>query len=168
MSSPAHSLLTLSKGPLFLHLYYVIIIIFCLKFKSSCSLSRTLNLFLEVSGILYFLRLFKNLPPLPPYPSQTLTSPAGRFLCLEVNLKICQLIFFLSFFFFFFSLSSTAGAKMWWFVLLQSLSFCFLLFQPPAGFPTWCWVIWCRCSKRLVFMSLADGLGKLHDVPAAQ
>ena len=99
MSTPAHSLLTLSKGPLFLHLYQVIIIILCLKFKSSCSLSRTLNLFLEVSGILYFLRLFLNLPPLPPYPSQTLTSPAGRSLCLEVDLKICQLIFFLSFFF---------------------------------------------------------------------
>ena len=101
MSSPAHSLLTLSKGPLFLHLYYVIIIIFCLKFKSSCSLSRTLNLFLEVSGILYFLRLFLKPPSFAPIPITNFDKSSWQISLSGSQLKNLP-THFLSFFFFFF------------------------------------------------------------------
>lgn len=161
MSTPAHSLLTLSKilSPSLLgYNHYT-----CLKFKSSCSLSRTLNLFLEVSRILYFLRLL-NLPPFALYLSQTFDKSSWQISVWKSTANLPT--HFLSFLFF--SPFQYSWRQMWWFVLLQSLKFLFSFISTPAGFPTWCWVIWCRCSKRLVFMSLADGLGKLHDVRVAQ
>lgn len=166
-STPAHSLFTLSTGPLFFYSFYVVINILCLKFSSNSSLSRNpdpWNYCWRSLGFSISSFFLLNLLPPRPRPQHKLwhiqlADPSDWKLT-----KNCQLIFFLSFFFFF---PVQLVPKCDDLFCSSHWSFCFLLFQPPAGFPTWCWVIWCRCSERLVFMSLADGLGKLHDVPAA-
>lgn len=162
------TLLILSKGPLLIHLFQVIINNWSLSSAAAALYLTNQDPETIIRGPwdLIFLKVFFLNPLLCSHPQHKLWPSSWQISLTGSWLKIANS------FSFFLSLPPLPPPVQ----LVPTCDdlfcsshwrFCFLLFQPPAGFPTWCWVIWCRCSKRLVFMSLADGLGKLHDVPAA-